>query len=175
MFTIKPKNSQIDLSIFDLQALTNKANETAQEIWQHNNEVYRKFADLVDDYISQINVYMYKLGLPDFVNTNKHIEKYFISTASGLYTSYEFGHGLGLVKVSFQTKQVGGKYSYDFQGEIRVSKNWKGYLQGKHYEYPLESVEQILEVGAQVFQLFIIDRDVQDFNQKVILENQLIY
>jgi hypothetical protein len=174
MFTIKPKNSQIDLSIFDLQALTNKANETAQEIERHNYEVYWKFEGLVNDYVGQINAYMYKLGLPDFVNTNAHIKKHYISTASGLHVAYEFGHGRGRVRISFQTKQVGRKYSYDFQGEIRVSKNWTD-KQCKHIECPLESVEQILEVGAQVFQLFIIDRDVKDFSQKVILENQLTY
>jgi hypothetical protein len=175
MFTLKPNNSKIDLSIFDLQALTNKANQNAQEIERHNLEVYRKFAFLVSDYVSQINKYMYKLGLSHFVNVNKHISTDFICKNCGLYTSYEFGHGRGSVKITFRAEQVNGKYSYDFTGGIVVHKNWKGYLQGERFDYKLESVEQILEVGAQVFQLFIIDRDVKDFNQKNILEKQLTY
>ncbi len=51
MFTLKAINGNIDLSVFDLKDLTNKANQTAKEIQEHNNQVAQKFVELIKDYI----------------------------------------------------------------------------------------------------------------------------
>lgn len=175
MFLLKAVDGQLDLTTFDLKALTNKANQTAQEIQQHNMQVVEKFRQLIQDYIYKINdIVINQLELPSFKSQNKHIGDWYMSKDSnGLQMCFEFGHGRASVNIYFHCPMKGEKYTYDFSGEIIVWKYWKdNYAKNT---YPLESVAQVFEVGADVFKSHIIDRDVKDFNRKKELEAMLDY
>lgn len=175
MFKLKAIDGQLDLSVFDLKSLTDKANQTAQEIQDHNNQVTQKFLELIKDYIYKINdVMIDELELPTFKSGNKHIGDWYLSRESnGLSMWFEFGHGRASIKITFFCPREGEKLTYDFSGKIIVWKNWKDNYAKE--VYPLESVAQVFEVGADVFKVHIIDRDVKDFNQQRELEKQLIY
>ena len=178
MFLLKAVDGQLDLTTFDLKALTNKANQTAQEIEKHNQQVVDKFKELIQDYMNKINnIVIDDLELPSFngINGNDFGRWSILKHSDGLQSEFKFGHGRASIYIRFNAPKVGNKYTYDFKGSIRVYKNWKGYLEGKNFEYPLESVAQVFEVGADVFKIHIIDRDVKDFNQQKELERQLVY
>ena len=175
MFTLKAINGNIDLSVFELKDLTNKANQTAKEIQDHNNQVTEKFVELIKDYIYKINdVMIDELELPTFKSVNKHIADWYLSRESnGLSMTFEFGHGRASIKINFFCPREGEKLTYDFSGKIIVCKNWKdNYAKDV---YPLESVAQVFEVGADVFKLHIIDRDVKDHTRRSELEKMLDY
>ena len=175
MFTLKAINGNIDLSVFDLKALTNKANQTAKEIQEHNNQVAQKFVELIKDYIYKINdVMIDELELPSFKSVNLHIGDWYLSRESnGLSMTFEFGHGRASIKINFFCPREGEKLTYDFSGKIIVWKNWKdNYAKDV---YPLESVAQVFEVGADVIKVHIIDRDVKDYTRKMELEKMLDY
>lgn len=176
MFTLKAIDGQLDLTTFDLKALTDKANQTAQEIEKHNQQVVDNFKELIQDYMNKINdIVIDDLELPSFGNINGNAFSYwsFLKHSDGLQSEFRFGHGRAAIYIRFNAPKVGDKYTYDFKGSIRVFKNWNGTP--KNFEYPLESVGQVFEVGADAFKIHIIDRDVKDFNQQKELEKQLIY
>ena len=177
MFKLKAIDGQLDLSTFDLKSLTNKANQTAKEIQEHNNQVAQKFVELIKDYIYKINdVMINELELPTFKSVNKHIGDWYLSNQSnGLSMTFEFGHGRGYIKIIFFCPREGEKLTYDFSGKIIVHKNWKGHCESKKFEYPLESLAQVFEVGADVIKVHIIDRDVKDHTRKLELEKMLDY
>jgi len=176
MFKLNAIDGQLDLTTFDLKALTNKANQTAQEIEKHNQQVYDNFKELIQDYMNKINdIVIDDLELSLFGNINGSVLGYWsISKHSdGLQSEFKFGHGRASIYIRFNAPKVGDKYTYDFKGSIRVFKNWNG--KAENFEYPLESVAQVFEVGADVFKLHIINRNVKDFNQQRELEKQLDY
>jgi hypothetical protein len=171
MFKLKSIDGQLDLTMFDLKALTDKANQTAKEIENHNNQVREHFLELVNDYFIKINSIMIgELNLKPFVKNSSYM-----SYSCGLFYNIEFGHGGASVSITFICPREGEKLSYDFSGTIKVYKNWKGYLGGKSFEYPLESVAQIFEVGADVFKVHIIQRDVEDYERRRELQLMLDY
>ena len=172
MFTLKAIDGDLNLSGFDLSALTNKANLSAQEIKHHNQQVYEKFRELVVDYMNKINdVMLDDLELPSFETGNK--EFYIYNTAMGLHIKFYFGHGRGSVHLEFKTPYEGKKLSYEFKGVISVIKHWHDKVDNQNHN--LESVAQLFEVSADVLKLHIIQRDVKDFYQQKELEKQLTY
>lgn len=177
MFKLKSIDGQLDLTMFDLKALTDKANQTAKEIENHNNQVREHFLELIKDYNYKIDdILINELNLPSFESINKHIGDWYICNGSnGLSMTFIFGHGVASISITFICPREGEKLSYDFSGTIKVYKNWKGYLGGKSFEYPLESVAQIFEVGADVFKVHIIERDVEDYARRKELQLMLDY
>ena len=176
MFTLKAIDGQLYLTTFDLKALTNKANQTAQEIEKHNQQVVDKFKELIQDYMNKINdIVIDDLELPSFGNINGNAFSYlsFLKHSDGLQSEFKFGHGRAGIYIRFNAPKVGDKYTYDFKGSIRVFKHWSD--KAENFQYPLQSVAQVFEVGADVFKIHIIDRDVKDFNQQRELERQLVY
>jgi hypothetical protein len=174
MFTLKAIDGQLDLTTFDLKALTNKANQTAQEIEKHNQQVYDKFKELIQDYMNKINdIVIDDLELISFGNINGNGVGYILKHSDGLQSEFKFGHGRASIYIRFNAPKVGDKYTYDFKGSIRVFKNWND--KPENFHYPLESVGQVFEVGADAFKIHIIDRDVKDHKRKMELESQLIY
>jgi hypothetical protein len=176
MFLLKAVDGQLDLTTFDLKALTNKANQTAQEIEKHNQQVVDKFKELIQDYMNKINnIVIDDLELPSFGSINGKNFGYWnvLKHSDGLQSEFKFGHGRASIYIRFNAPKVGEKYTYDFKGNIRVFKNWNG--NSENFEYPLESVAQVFEVGADVFKLHIIDRDVKDHTRRTELERQLVY
>ena len=176
MFLLKAVDGQLDLTKFDLKALTNKANQTAQEIEKHNQQVYNKFFELIQDYINKINnIVIDDLELPSFENVHRKFlgSNYILKESNGLRSSYEFGHGRASITIHFNAPKEGEKYTYDFSGKIKVYKNWND--KSINFEYPLESVAQVFEVGADVFKLHIINRNVNDHTRRRELERQLVY
>jgi hypothetical protein len=176
MFTLKAIDGQLDLTTFNLKALTDKANQTAQEIEKHNQQVVDKFKELIQDYMNKINdIVIDDLELPSFGNINGNAFSYwsFLKHNDGLQSEFKFGHGRAGIYIRFNAPKVGDKYTYDFKGSIRVFKHWND--KAENFEYPLQSVAQVFEVGADVFKIHIIDRDVKDFNQQRELERQLVY
>ncbi len=178
MYKIKAIKGNINLSVFDLEALTSKANQTSAEIKAHNIEVGKKFLELVTDYTNQINVIMGELRLPRFNNLqNAQRDDWFMSPChgGGARASFDFGHGRARITIKFSSECIGEKLSYDFKGELEVYKNWLGHGNSSYEKYKLESVAQIFELGADVIKLHIIDRDVKNHTQKTELEQQLTY
>jgi hypothetical protein len=176
MFTLKAIDGQLDLTTFDLKALTNKANQTAQEIEKHNQQVVDKFKELIQDYMNKINnIVIDDLELPSFGSINGNNFGYWnvLKHSDGLQSEFKFGHGRASIYIRFNAPKEGKKYTYDFKGTIRVFKYWND--KPENFEYPLESVGQVFKVGADVFKVHIIDRDVKDFNQRKELERQLVY
>jgi hypothetical protein len=176
MFKLKAIDGQLDLTTFDLKALTNKANQTAQEIEKHNQQVVDKFRELIQDYMNKINnIVIDDLELPSFGSINGNNFGYWnvLKHSDGLQSEFKFGHGRAGIYIRFNAPKVGEKYTYDFKGSIRVFKHWND--KAENFNYSLESVAQVFEVGADVFKIHIIDRDVKDFNQQRELERQLIY
>jgi hypothetical protein len=176
MFTLKAVDGQLDLSKFDLKALTDKANQTAQEIEKHNQQVVDKFKELIQDYMNKINdIVIDDLELSSFGNINGSALGYWsiFKHCDGLQSEFKFGHGRAGIYIRFNAPKVGDKYTYDFKGSIRVFKNWNGTP--KNFEYPLESVGQVFGVGADAFKIHIIDRDVKDYARRTELESQLVY
>ena len=181
MFQIKATRGNVNLSVFDLAELTNKANQTAQEIAEHNAKVQSKFRELVIDYITNLNSILSDLGLRGFENVNKQFGEHYISFfRDGLGAAYSVGVGDGCksIRITFNTPMQGEKLTYDFNGVIRIYKAWKevnGNTIRKSEEHKLESVEQVLEVGAGVIKVMIIDRDVENLAQRQELFNLINY
>jgi hypothetical protein len=176
MFTLKAIDGNLNLSGFDLSALTNKANQTAQEIEKHNQQVVDKFKELIQDYMNKINnIVIDDLELPSFDSINRNAFGFWnvLKHSDGLQSEFKFGHGRASIYIRFNAPKVGDKYTYDFKGSIRVFKYWND--KAENFEYPLESVAQVFEVGADVFKVHIIERDVKDYAQQRELEKQLTY
>ena len=176
MFKLKAIDGQLDLTTFDLKALTNKANQTAQEIEKHNQQVVDKFMELIQDYMNKINnIVIDDLELDSFGSINGNNFGYWniLKHSDGLQSEFKFGHGRASIYIRFNAPKEGKKYTYDFKGSIRVFKHWND--KAENFNYPLESVGQVFEVGADVFKVHIIDRDVKDHKRKIELESQLIY
>jgi hypothetical protein len=175
MFKIIAKKGQLDLSMFDLQKLTDTANQTAVEIDNHNTLVEESFLYMVKDYLYEMDEIMGDIGLPCFRSINwENFPRFYVTRgANGLSIGFQFGHGRGNIKVYFKTDRVDGRLSFDFKGTVEIYKYW---LRGSNFNsYKLESVAQIFDLGADVLKLHIINRDVRDFDQKDKLEKLLTY
>jgi len=175
MFKIIANKGQIDMSMFDLSQMTEKANQTANEIGYHNALVEESFLYMVKDYLHEMDLIMGDINLPCFRSINwENFPRFYVTQgANGLSIGFQFGHGRGNIKVYFKTDRVDGILSFDFKGTVEIYKDW---LRGSSFNsYKLESVAQIFDLGADVIKLHIIDRDVKDYAQRKKLESLLTY
>ena len=181
MFELKATKGNIDLSAFDLSSLIEESNQNARDIASHNEEVVKRFRELVLSYYDELSNITSALDLPYFEirgigNNRKQPRDYKITIYSnGINDSLMFGHGRGYIKISFVApfESCGRRLSCNFKGVIRVGKNWLEH--SSYTEYPLESVSQIIELGQDVIKLHIIDRHIIDSRDQRIEESKLIY
>ena len=186
MFELKATKGNIDLSAFNLSSLIEESNQNARDIASHNEEVVKRFRELVLSYYDELYNITSALDLPYFeignnrpsINSlvDKQPRDYKITIYSnGINDSLMFGHGRGYIKISFAApfESCGRRLSCNFKGVIRVGKNWLEH--SSYTEYPLESVSQIIELGQDVIKLHIIDRNIIDSRDQRIEESKLIY
>ena len=178
MFELKATKGNIDLSAFDLSSLIEESNQNARDIASHNEEVVKRFKELVLSYYGELSNVTSALDLPYFEigNMDTQRREYRITRYSdGLSDRLMFGHGRGYIKISFAApfESCGRRLSCNFKGVIRVGKNWLEH--SSYTEYPLESVSQIIELGQDVIKLHILDRDIKDNRERRIQESNLIY
>jgi len=166
MFELKATKGNIDLSAFNLSSLIEESNQNARDIASHNEEVVKRFRELVLSYYDELAN----------ITSAKQPRDYKITIYSnGINDSLMFGHGRGYIKISFAApfESCGRRLSCNFKGVIRVGKNWLKH--SSYTEYPLESVSQIIELGQDVIKLHIIDRNIIDSRDQRIEESKLIY
>jgi hypothetical protein len=198
MFELKAIKGNIDLSQFDLSSLIDEANKNARDIDSHNEEVIKRFKELIYSYYEELCDICETLDLPLFKINNtrdesvphmrnlrvsrrysetKWKEERMFFTQQGAIQSIEFGHGRGYIRITFTAplESCGRRLSFDFKGVLRVSKMWLDDYPSSNKEYPLESVSQIVELGQDVFKLHIIDRDINDYKERSLQESKLIY
>ena len=176
MFELKATKGNIDLSAFNLSALIEEANKNVRDIASHNEEVAKRFQELVFSYYDELSNIMSELGLPNFKISNyDNVRRVYYIHSNGLSDSLMFGHGRGYIKISFHTpfESCGRRLSCNFEGVITVGKNWLKH--SSHIEYPLESVSQIIKLGQDVIKLHILDRDVKDYTEGRVQESKLVY
>ena len=186
MFELKATKGNIDLSAFNLSSLIEESNQNARDIASHNEEVVKRFKELVLSYYGELSNVTSALDLPYFIigNIYKHLKQTPLSVwndytifinSQGISDSLMFGHGRGYIKISFAApfESCGRRLSCNFKGVIRVGKNWLEH--SSYTEYPLESVSQIIELGQDVIKLHILDRDIKDNRERRIQELNLIY
>ena len=178
MFELKATKGDIDLSAFNLSSLIEESNQNARDIASHNEEVVKRFKELVLSYYDELSNIMSELGLPKFEisNFDKVLREYTITKYfNGLSDSLMFGHGRGYLQISFHTlfESCGRRLSCNFKGVIRVGKNWLEH--SSYTEYPLESVSQIIKLGQDVIKLHILDRDIKDNRERRVQESKLLY
>jgi|LakMenEpi03Aug12_release.lakeMendotaPanAssembly.Ray.scaffolds.fasta_scaffold646614_2 hypothetical protein len=175
MYTIRANDGNVDLSKFDyLKKIISESNNESADIEEYNYKVYFKFRDLVLDYETKLNSYIKELGLIQNQPSIKTQLTYFRNT-KGIDCSYYFGHGRASITIWFKLSLEEGsrKLSYDFKGKVNIMKHWR-----EHYRndaYPLESVAQVLELGADVLKVHMIDKYCSVYSEKRRLEEELFY
>jgi hypothetical protein len=175
MYTIRANEGNVDLSKFDyLKRIISDSNNESADIEEYNYKVFFKFRDLVFDYETKLNSYIKELGLIQNQPPIKTQLTYFRNT-KGIDCRYYFGHGRASITVWFKLSLEEGsrKLSYDFKGKVEIMKHWR-----KNYRedtYPLESVEQVLEVGADIIKVHMIDKYCSVFSEQRRLEEELYY
>lgn len=171
MFELKATKGNIDLSAFNLSSLIEESNQNARDIASHNEEVVKRFRELVLSYYDELANITSALDLPYFEIGNNRIIMY----SNGINDSLMFGHGRGYIKICFSApfESCGRRLSCNFKGVIKIGKDWLKH--SSYTEYPLESVSQIIELGQDVIKLHIINRNIIDFRDQRIEELKLIY
>jgi hypothetical protein len=174
MYTIRAKEGNVDLSKFDyLKKVISESNNESSNIEEYNYKVFCKFKELVSDYEQKLNYYIVnELGL---IQREKPIQLQYFLNSKGEHCRYYFGHGRASLQIDFYLSLEEGsrRLSYDFKGKVKIMKYWRGYY-GEIVQ-PLESVAQVLELGADVLKVHMIDKYCDVYSEKERLEEELFY
>jgi hypothetical protein len=178
MFELKATKGNIDLSGFNLSTLIQESNQNVRDIDSHNQEVVKRFKQLVLSYYRELRDITIALNLEDFqINSYKDSRKEYtmIVYSDGISESLKFGHGRGYIKISFAApfESCGRRLSCNFTGSIQIGKGWLQH--GSFITYPLESVSQVIELGQDVIKLHILERDIKDITERRSQERTLLY
>jgi hypothetical protein len=184
MFELKATKGNIDLSGFNLSTLIQESNQNVRDIDSHNQEVVKRFKQLVLSYYGELSNVLDALDLPYFEvngynNLYAHLAcggDYEITLYSnGISESLTFGHGRGYIKIYFAApfESCGRRLSCNFTGSIKIGKDWLQH--GSWITYPLESVSQVIELGQDVIKLHILERDIKDITERRSQERTLLY
>jgi hypothetical protein len=184
MFELKATKGNIDLSGFNLSTLIQESNQNVRDIDSHNQEVVKRFKQLVLSYYGELCNVLDALDLPYFEvngynNLNAHLARggdYEITLYSnGISESLKFGHGRGYIKISFAApfESCRRRLSCNFTGSIQIGKGWLEH--GSFITYPLESVSQVIKLGQDVIKLHILERDIKDITERRSQERTLLY
>ena len=184
MFELKATKGNIDLSGFNLSTLIQESNQNVRDIDSHNQEVVKRFKQLVLSYYRELRDITTALNLEDFqIDSYKNLyahlacfEGYEITLYSnGISESLTFGHGRGYIKIYFAApfESCGRRLSCNFTGSIKIGKDWLQH--GSWITYPLESVSQVIELGQDVIKLHILERDIKDITERRSQERTLLY
>ncbi len=178
MFELKATKGNIDLSGFNLSTLIQESNQNVRDIDSHNQEVVKRFKQLVLSYYRELRDITTALNLYDFeIDSYKDSRKEYtmIVYSNGISESLKFGHGRGYIKISFAApfESCGRRLSCNFTGSIKIGKGWLQH--GSFITYPLESVSQVIELGQDVIKLHILERDIKDITERRSQERTLLY
>jgi len=178
MFELKATKGNIDLSGFNLSTLIQESNQNVRDIDSHNQEVVKRFKQLVLSYYRELRDITTALNLYDFeIDSYKDSRKDYtmIVYSNGISESLKFGHGRGYIKISFAApfESCGRRLSCNFTGSIKIGKGWLQH--GSFITYPLESVSQVIELGQDVIKLHILERDIKDITERRNQERTLLY
>jgi hypothetical protein len=178
MFELKATKGNIDLSRFNLSTLIQESNQNVRDIDSHNQEVVKRFKQLVLSYHRELRDITTALNLYDFqiLSYKDSMKEYNINMYSdGISESLKFGHGRGYIKISFAApfESCGRRLSCNFTGSIKIGKGWLEH--GSFITYPLESVSQVIELGQDVIKLHILERDIKDSTERISQERTLLY
>jgi hypothetical protein len=178
MFELKATKGNIDLSGFNLSTLIQESNQNVRDIDSHNQEVVKRFKQLVLSYYRELRDITTALNLYDFeIDSYKDSRKEYtmIVYSNGISESLKFGHGRGYIKISFAApfESCGRRLSCNFTGSIKIGKGWLEH--GSFITYPLESVSQVIELGQDVIKLHILERDIKDITERRSQERTLLY
>jgi hypothetical protein len=178
MFELKATKGNIDLSGFNLSTLIQESNQNVRDIDSHNQEVVKRFKQLVLSYYGELRDITTALNLEDFqINSYKDSRKEYtiIAYSDGISESLKFGHGRGYIKISFAApfESCRRRLSCNFTGSIQIGKGWLQH--GSFITYPLESVSQVIELGQDVIKLHILERDIKDITERRSQERTLLY
>jgi hypothetical protein len=178
MFELKATKGNIDLSGFNLSTLIQESNQNVRDIDSHNQEVVKRFKQLVLSYYRELRDITTALNLYDFeIDSYKDSRKEYtmIVYSNGISESLKFGHGRGYIKISFAApfESCGRRLSCNFTGSIKIGKGWLQH--GSFITYPLESVSQVIELGQDVIKLHILERDIKDITERRNQERTLLY
>ena len=178
MFELKATKGNIDLSGFNLSTLIQESNQNVRDIDSHNQEVVKRFKQLVLSYHRELRDVTIALNLKDFeiLSYKDSMKEYNINMYSdGISESLKFGHGRGYIKISFAApfESCGRRLSCNFTGSIQIGKGWLQH--GSFITYPLESVSQVIELGQDVIKLHILERDIKDIRERISQERTLLY
>jgi hypothetical protein len=178
MFELKATKGNIDLSGFNLSTLIQESNQNVRDIDSHNQEVVKRFKQLVLSYYRELRDITTALNLYDFeIDSYKDSRKEYtmIVYSNGISESLKFGHGRGYIKISFAApfESCGRRLSCNFTGSIKIGKGWLEH--GSFITYPLESVSQVIELGQDVIKLHILERDIKDITERRSQERKLLY
>jgi hypothetical protein len=178
MFELKATKGNIDLSGFNLSTLIQESNQNVRDIDSHNQEVVKRFKQLVLSYYRELRDITTALNLEDFqINSYKDSRKEYtmIVYSDGISESLKFGHGRGYIKISFAApfESCRRRLSCNFTGSIQIGKGWLQH--GSFITYPLESVSQVIELGQDVIKLHILERDIKDITERISQERTLLH
>ncbi len=184
MFELKATKGNIDLSAFNLSTLIQESNQNVRDIDSHNQEVIKRFKELVLSYYGELSNVLDALDLPHFkVNGYDNLYAHLACGgdyevplySNGISESLKFGHGRGYIKIYFAApfESCGRRLSCNFTGSFQIGKGWLEH--GSFITYPLESVSQVIELGKDVIKLHILDRDIKDITERRIQERTLLY
>ena len=178
MFELKATKGNIDLSGFNLSTLVQESNQNVRDIDSHNQEVVKRFKQLVLSYYRELRDITTALNLEDFqIDSYKDsMKEYNINMYSdGISESLKFGHGRGYIKISFAApfESCRRRLSCNFTGSIQIGKGWLEH--GSFITYPLESVSQVIQLGQDVIKLHILERDIKDITERRSQERTLLY
>ena len=178
MFELKATKGNIDLSGFNLSTLIQESNQNVRDIDSHNQEVVKRFKQLVLSYYRELRDITTALNLYDFeIDSYKDSRKEYkmIVYSNGISESLKFGHGRGYIRISFAApfESCGRRLSCNFTGSIKIGKGWLEH--GSFITYPLESVSQVIELGQDVIKLHILERDIKDITERRSQERTLLY
>ena len=178
MFELKATKGNIDLSGFNLSTLIQESNQNVRDIDSHNQEVVKRFKQLVLSYYRELRDITTALNLYDFeIDSYKNSRKEYtiITYSNGISESLTFGHGRGYIKIYFAApfESCGRRLSCNFTGSFKIGKGWLQH--GSFITYPLESVSQVIELGQDVIKLHILERDIKDITERRSQERTLLY